>query len=266
MPAEPYSGRREAVTARAHQPGPQRWTSRASANIANPIAVSFFAAIAIVAPSASSAQIGAVASVFSDDRLRGYSVSDGHPVGILDLSFDSTTGIYGAASGTAVASSSGGVRPLAFQLNAGYAKRFSADLTAEFGIIHSHYLHHYGYEPIRSYTEVYAGLSGELLSSRIYYSPHYFEGDGATIYGEANAASGGYSGFRIVGHAGLLVPLSRGDGGANSPSQFDWSLGVSRTLGRIGLHAAWTGHSRAHFSYRSYRASNALVLGASYIL
>lgn len=254
------------MTARADQRGLQRPYSHASANIAYQIASSFFAAIAIVAPSPASAQIGAVASLFSDDRLRGYSVSDGHPVAIFDLSYDAPTGVYGAASGTAVASSNGGVRPLAFQLNAGYAKSLSSGLSAELGIVHSHYPHHYAYEPIGSYTEVYAGILGKLISSRIYYSPHYFEGGGPTIYGEANATSGGYSGFRIAAHAGLLVPLSHGDSGANSPLQFDWTLGVSRTFGRIGMHAAWTGHSRAHFSYRSYRASNALVLGASYVL
>ena len=253
------------MTARADQREPRSWP--ASVPIVHSFGVPLIAATAILAASPARAEIGAAASVFSIERVRGYSLSEGHPVASLNLSYDSSTGIYAGASGKIVANSSDGVRPLGFQLNAGYAKQISSAVTAEFGILHSHYFRQPGSEPVSSYTEIYAGVSGKLLSSRIYYSPHYFLGGGPTLYSELNATSGGYSGFRLEGHAGLLLSLPRGNSGASSAAQFDWRLGVSRSFGRLGLHAAWSGRRRRNAAYYyDYGGRNAFVFGASYSL
>ena len=48
-----------------------------------------------------SAQIGATASVFSDAQFRGYSLSAGRPVAILDFAYDDASGFYVDVSGTA---------------------------------------------------------------------------------------------------------------------------------------------------------------------
>ena len=67
------------------------------------------------------AQVGAVVSVFSDARFRGISLSDGRPVGILDLSYDAPGGLYGAFSGSVVDTRGEGIRALDVVLNGGYA-------------------------------------------------------------------------------------------------------------------------------------------------
>src|SRR5436190_194451 len=61
------------------------------------------AAAFLLTASPATAQAGVAVSIFSDDRFRGYSLSDGRPVGILDLSYDAANGLYGALSGSVVA-------------------------------------------------------------------------------------------------------------------------------------------------------------------
>ena len=118
------------------------------------------------------AEVGAAVSVFSDSRLRGYSLSGGHPVGIVDVSYDDASGLYAAASASAFASSNDGIKPLGLQLNGGYAKRLSG-VTLDFGAIYSTYSNYSSRGSSSSYTEIYAGAGYKFLSSRIAFSPHY---------------------------------------------------------------------------------------------
>jgi len=90
----------------------------------------------LVSTSPAAAQVGTAVSVFSDDRFRGYTLSDSRPVGILDLSYDAQNGFYGALSGSIVATRHDGLQPLGLQLNGGYAKRLSSGLTVDTGIVH----------------------------------------------------------------------------------------------------------------------------------
>ena len=129
------------------------------------------------------ADVGAAVSVFNDARFRGFSISDHHPVGLVDLSYDDASGAYLAASGTAVASSDG-VHPLALIVNGGFAKRLQSGITIDAGIVHSEYSHYSSALSGRSYTEVYGGVSRKSVSGRLYFSPHYFGTGHATLYGE----------------------------------------------------------------------------------
>lgn len=212
------------------------------------------------------AQIGATASIFSDDRFRGYSLSEGRPVAILDLSFDDPSGVYLGASATGVLRAGGNPGLLGVQADAGYAKRLSSGTTIDFGITHSTYTHYSHDEGGMSYTEVYAGVARGAFSSRIFVSPHYFETGRWTAYGEVNGSFSPARKWSVVAHAGVLVPLK-------TPSydpyrtQLDWSLAVTRELGRLSLRAAWSDGVPGHDSYRDRRHSrSALVLGASWIL
>lgn len=205
-------------------------------------------------------------SLFSQANLRGYSISNGHPVASLDLSYDDSSGLYAAASATAVANSSDLLRPLSLQLNAGYARPLSSSLTLDLGATGSIYSHYSRLQSDRSYGELYAGLSGRDLSSRISYSPHYFLTGGPTIYGELNGAIGKSYGLRFEGHLGALMSL--GEGARGYRRQIDWRVGVSRELGRVALHAAWAG--RGHISrpfgstLRTGKSGSGLILGLTY--
>lgn len=206
------------------------------------------------------AQVGAAVSIVSDDRFRGFSLSDGHPVGRLALSYDSPTGLYAAASGTLVGSAADGVRPLGLELDGGYAAQVSSGLTADGGIIHARYSRYSGLRSGLSYTEVYAGLEGKILSSRIYFSPRYL-GRGATAYGELNAALPLGQGFTFQGHAGVFVPLYAYSRGSRSLVRNDWQLGLSRPAGRLIFHAALGGGGPRQYYYRDYSAGHAVTFG-----
>lgn len=232
------------------------------APLASWIARAVIACCALGSAAPATAEVGAAVSVFSDSRLRGYSLSGGHPVGTIDLSYDDSSGFYAATSVSAVASSYDGIKPLGLQLNGGYAKRL-AGITLDFGAIHSIYSHYSSRESANSYTEIYAGAAYKFLSTRIAFSPHYFKGDARTLYGEVDANFSPARKLHLTGHAGVLVPLSYGDKSA----QYDWRLGISRDVGRASFHVIGSGGGPGRDYYRGHsRTRNAVVLGLSWAL
>jgi uncharacterized protein (TIGR02001 family) len=203
-------------------------------------------------------------SVYSQDMFRGYSLSAGRPVGIIDLSYDDPSGAYAALSASAMTGPDG-PRPLKLQLGGGYARRLRSGLTLDVGAVASRYAGYANTKGGRSYAELYAGVAGKLISSRLYLSPHYFGPHTRTVYGEVDGHVPLGSHFGLETHAGLLVPFN-GYGQA-SRAQYDWRLGISRDIGRIALHAAWAGGGpgRDYYKGEEHRRS-ALIVGASLVL
>ena len=224
----------------------------------------FLFACCSAAPAA--AEIGATASVFSDSRFRGYSLSGGRPVAILDFAYDDPSGFYGDAAVTGVLRKGGDPSLLGGQLTAGYARRLKSGTTLDFGITHSTYSNYSSRQRGNSYTEVYAGISRGAISSRIFLSPHYFASGHWTAYGEVNANVSPARKWSINGHVGLLVSLRTPNSEAYD-SQVDWRIGLSRQVGRLSLHAAWSdGAPGRDFYYGSYHSRSAVVVGATWVL
>ena len=191
-------------------------------------------------------------------------MSDGRPVAILDLSYDAPSGLYGTASGSVVVTRHEGLKALGVALNGGYAKRFSNGLTADLGMVHSRYSHYSGVASGRSYSEVYAGLSGKLIGARVSISPNYLGAVRWTLHGEVDGHVDLTSKLLLDGTIGLLVPLQRGDYGSESSVQMDARIGVAERVGPITLHAALTtrsGHSEIYSGQGHHRT--ALVVGIS---
>lgn len=182
---------------------------------------------------------------------------------ILDLSYDARNGLYAGASGN-IEVSDEGVKALGLQLNAGYAKRLRSGLTLDMGVIHSTYSHYSGVNADRSYTEVYAGLGGKWLSSRVSFSPDYF-GAGATVHGELDGQVKLTTNLRAQATIGVLVPF-RQSYRWNTEPQYDARLGLDETLGRFSLHAAVTSRSDSHAAYGArHSGRNAIIFGVSFI-
>ena len=217
-------------------------------------------ATSLFAASPASAEVGAALSVFSDARFRGLSISDDHPVALIDLTYDDPEGMYLAASGIAVASSHG-LRPLSLKLNGGYAKRLSSGVTLDTGVVHSRYSRYSSAVSARSYTEVYAGAAWKSIAARLYFSPRYFETESSTLYGELEDSLNLAPKLRLNGHVGLLVPLHGRNGIEPRPS-YDWRIAVSRQFGRLSAHGSWTGRGRVRRYEGAYlRPTNGLVFG-----
>jgi uncharacterized protein (TIGR02001 family) len=210
------------------------------------------------------AEVGAAISVFSDARFRGYSLSSGQPVAILDLSYDDASGAYAAVSGSAVVRTSE-VEPLGLQLNAGYARRLSSIGTLDVGIVHSEYSNYSTAIPGNSDTELYVGLTRKHLSGRLYFSPHYFESGTWTLYGELDHSLDLAPTLNLNGHIGMLAPVRRLDGSV-ARSAYDWRVRLNRQFGRLSVHAAATG-GRQVYRYEGIARHDgkALVFGATLI-
>ena len=202
----------------------------------------------------------------SDERFRGYSLSAGRPVAVLDFAYDGPSGFYADVSGTSVLQR-GHPSPLGLELSGGYAKRLRSGTTLDFGVTNSTYSHYSGSRTARSYTEIYAGISRGDLSSRIFFSPHYSERGLWTAYGEVNGSVSPGRKWSLDGHAGILVPLKTPPGPERYRTAFDWRLGVTRELGRVSLHLSWNEgeRGRAYYGNRSSRG-HAVVVGASFVL
>jgi len=213
------------------------------------------------------AEVGAAVSVFSDARFRGYSLSSGHPVAVVDLSYDDPSGLYGAVSASAVASSGDGIQPLGLQLSGGYARRLPGGVTIDVGAVHSSYTHYSSRGGSTSYTEIYAGASRGFLTSRVYLSPHYFGHGTKAAYGELDATASPLRKLRLSGHVGLLVPIDYPGANHDDRAQYDWRLGVAREVGPASLHLIATGGGPGHDYYGDRRHNRtALIFGLSWAL
>jgi len=215
-------------------------------------------------PSPAAAQASGAISIFSDDRFRGYSLSDGYPVGIFDLSYDAPSGLYGAVSGSMAATHSRHIEPIGLILNAGYAKRQSHGISLDVGVVQSIYSSYSIGGHSRSYTEVYAGVAGKRLSARLYGSPNYLRRSG-TFYGEIDGNVPLVEKLRLSGHVGMLVPLHSNPGPATYGREVDWRVGLVRQFGKVSAQAAWTGVRPGRVAHPNNDAGRtAFVLGLTY--
>jgi uncharacterized protein (TIGR02001 family) len=158
---------------------------------------------------AAHAQFSGSASLLSDYRYRGVSLSDNEPAAQLTVVYDDASGWYAGAFASTIrfgATSSRGVQSIVF---AGYAWRASEGWSYEVGITHSR--SHVSGSPSYSYSEIYAGFAAGGLSGRLYYAPSYFGDRSDIVYAELNGAHAFNDRIRLVAHVGALV----GDGTAN---------------------------------------------------
>lgn len=189
-------------------------------------------------------------------------MSDRRPVGIADLSYDLPGGLYAALSGRLVATENEGAKPLSFTVNGGYARRLGPDMAVDFGVVHSAYSHYSGLNSGRSYTEVYAGLSGTLISARLSISPNYLGNARWTTYGEINGHLDLSTKTTIEAEIGVLSGLGKRYQGIGRP-QLDARLGVGHRIGPVTLHAALNAQGRNYLYSARSNHHVALVIGAS---
>jgi len=221
------------------------------------------ALVVLGVPSQAMGQVGAVLSAYTDLRFRGLSLSDGQPVGLADLSYDHSSGIYGALSGSIVATRHEGLKPLGLTLNAGYARRVGRNLSLDLGAVHSRYSRYSGGLSGRSYTELYAGLSTKFVGTRFAVSPDYLGPDRWTLHGELNGHLDAGHGFFFDASLGALLPLQENVYRGSSRATWDARLGVAKRFGPVSIHGAVTARGPGSY-YGGYgRGRTAFILGLS---
>lgn len=210
------------------------------------------------------AQMTGSATLLSDYRFRGASLSDDRPAAQLAFDYDwAASGLYaGGMMSSARLDSRHAVQALIY---AGYAHRVRPDFSWETGLRYTRFSGHEAY----AYAEAYAGFAFRQLVGRLYYAPSYFHAGYPAWYAELNdshALSGKWYAFA---HAGYL--RRGGDVMEYHASRFrsDFRVGIGLDLAPYNVQLSWTttrGASDAVFGYPSAAGTtrNAWVLSISY--
>jgi uncharacterized protein (TIGR02001 family) len=212
--------------------------------------------------SGAGAQVSGTASVASDYRYRGITLSDRKPAAQLGVTIDDPVGWYAGVFGSTVRLAppvGSSVQAMAF---AGLASRLSSGISVEVGGDYSAFTGARGY----GYGEAYLGLAIENVSARIYYSPRYFGQQANAVYGEINGAHSLIDRVRIFAHMGYLASRSDSIYGSRSDQRvWDGRIGLGFDFDLFQVELAWVGISASGVAYRitGGRSPNAVVLTLS---
>jgi len=211
------------------------------------------------------AQFSGSASLLSDYRFRGVSLSHNRPAAQLAVAYDDASGWYGGAFASTVQLVYPTNRELQLVSFGGYAQRMPSGLSWEAGADYSVVTGAESY----SYPEVYVGIASDNVSARFYYAPRYFGQDSAVIYGEVNAALPLIDRVRLLAHGGLLRNSGEGAYGARPDRHvLDASVGVSVEFDQFSIQLRWVGVSSANAPYPAMAPRNkngaVLILSRSF--
>ena len=182
--------------------------------------------LALLAANAS-AQFSGSASIVSNYRYRGISLSENKPAAQFGATYDAAEGWYAGVFGSTVEFVIDPGRELQTVPFAGYAWRAANGLTWEAGADYSFFS---GRARNYNYAETYVGVASENISGRLYYSPHYFGQNAGAFYLEANGTHALTDRVRVLAHVGILTS----GGGTNN---YGWPEHMID--GRVGLAVDW---------------------------
>jgi uncharacterized protein (TIGR02001 family) len=221
------------------------------------------ASLAVATPAR--AQVAGSVDLQTDYRVRGYSLSAGHPTAAARIGYDDASGFY--LNALAIGEWSGDhPRFLGVQGNIGYAKRLTRTLTIDGGVLRTDYRPDYPFRRERGYTEFYAGLSGGGISGHVYVSPAYYRPGITTVYGELQGTIEPIAKWRLGAHVGLLNYVATPPGYRGRTHWYDWRLSLTRQIRAIELQAALSGGGPGQDFYagRGHDRAAALTAGISW--
>ena len=199
------------------------------------------------------AQVSGSASLLSNYRYRGVSLSDNKPAAQVALAYDDASGWYGGAFASTVRVGHPTSRQLQGIAFAGYAKRMPSGLSFEAGADYSAMTGDNSY----SYGEVYVGIASENVSARLYYAPRYFGLKPGVLYSEINTSQQLLDRVRFLAHAGVLRNnSSEAYGRPTDRFVFDASVGVAFDFDQFSAQLSWVGINSLNTPYPSATPSN----------
>jgi uncharacterized protein (TIGR02001 family) len=205
------------------------------------------------------AQISGDATLVSDYRYRGVSLSQGNPEAQLNVGYDHPDGWYagGLLSGVKLDDHST-EQVVAY---AGYSGQLLPGLSWDSGISSTSFLQTSDY----NYKEIFIGATSENYSARIYYSPAYFDLNTRTIYAEFNALYPIQDDLQLLAHAGLLHAITANDESPSS-SRFDYRIGMNAKIVNWNVQLAWVALQKKSTEYPQYEDlhPHTFLLSASY--
>lgn len=179
------------------------------------------------------------ATLVSDYRWRGYSLSDRRPAAQGTVAYDHPSGAYAGLFLSSVrlgSAQQAGVLALGY---AGYSARLAGGLSWDAGLAYSEFSRPDDY----AYAEYHAGISHVAWSARLSYAPRYFGRSYSATYAELNVTPGSESALVPLLHVGLLrssVPQYLG------PDRiWDARIGLAYSVGLTTLQLSWGTASHA---------------------
>ncbi|HEY2558827.1 MAG TPA: TorF family putative porin [Caldimonas sp.] len=204
------------------------------------------------------AQFGASATVESDYRYRGVSLSDGKPSARLTLNYDGDERWYAGASATRATLIANESYPQLVGY-AGWLAPPTDGRSVEIGVDAAHFSGISGYD----FAEAYVGLLADRWSARLYLSPDYYGRSVPVAYAELDAHVPLHEHARLLAHFGTLVPL-RDEPGIAGKARVDVSLGAGFVWAPVELRVLWVAATEGgpYPAVRNGRHST-IVVGAS---
>ena len=206
-----------------------------------------------------SAEVGATLTLASQERFRGYSVSNGYPAAILSLSYDDASGPYIEGSVMVAGNLSDGAERSRFEGNAGYAVRIENGPTLDAGIVHAEYSGYRIYGRQAVFTELYAGVIAGRVQAHLHYSPTYFQRGVSTFYVDVDGSTPLSRRVRLSGHYGMLFQLD-GQHEQAGTRMGDWRIGVSTDVSRLSFDLALASGSDKRSFYGVVKSGGTALL------
>lgn len=169
----------------------------------------------------------------SDDRFRGLSLSDGRPSAQLAVDYDGRGGWYMGALASSVRPE--GVPRVQWLAYLGVAQALRPGLDWDVGVQYTRVAGEADYR----YAELYAGITAERYSLRLYYARRYFGQRAPALYASLDRSWPVSGRWRLLGHLGLLrrSGILPGDSGRY---RSDARLGLGVDWRHLQLQLAWT--------------------------
>jgi uncharacterized protein (TIGR02001 family) len=208
------------------------------------------------------AQVSGSATLVSDYRFRGVSLSDEKPAAQLSVAYDHASGWYAGGFASTVQLSDQSDRHLQVLAYAGYARRLGPAWSVEMGTGYYAFSGAGGYD----YPEVFCGAASGSWNGRIHYSPNYFALGSHALYAELNGMQPLADHLHLLGHLGLLRSAGRSaEHYGPGLDRFDARAGIELGLERFGVQFEWVGNGRPNAQYPvgAGQHRNSLVLSVS---
>ncbi len=186
----------------------------------------------------SQAQTSASATLVSDYRFRGASLSDGRPAAQANVNYDGNYDDHNAwylggfvSSARFEPDERSGSELLGYT---GYARRFESGYSVDAGASYATFSSQHTYD----YAEVHAAVASTDLTAQISYAPNYFRRGTHSLYTELNGTFSRVGRIAPFAHVGFLR-LSPSELFYGPRTQIDARAGVGFSLDRMQLQLSW---------------------------
>jgi len=196
------------------------------------------------------AQLTGTASVVSDYRYRGVSLSQQKPAAQANIGYDDPSGWYGGVFGSTVELAGESATTGQAVAYVGAVTPIGGGFNWEVGADYSAFSDGRDYD----YGEVYTGITSTNFSARIHYSANYFGFARASFYGEMNGTHPLGGGFALFGHIGVLMPVGQGDNQYPNTvrNPIDARAGLALEIAGFNVQVAWVGTNGSGSLYPVY--------------